>query len=280
MPLDHAALDAIEALEPLPVTAQRLLGVLGNEDVPLQEIGAILEHDPAVAANVLRIANSSLYGARFPVERVRDAVVRLGAGALLDIVVGGYLRRVGRDAPLYDLGEDDLWLHSAVASLAVQEIARVASVPIPPAAGIAALVHDIGKLIMIRYQKAKASAVLAVCAARGVTFIEAERELFGCDHAEVGAAVARRWTFPEAVTDAIARHHEFPLPAGSTVLDAVVTANFVAKTIGIGLGAEGLNLHVDQEALRRLGLDFEAFCRVCARTTGRVAELKKTYNLS
>ena len=59
-----------------------------------------------------------------------------------------------------------------------------------------ALVHDIGKLVMVRYMKADVSAILALRNERGISFVEAERALFGCDHAEVGAEMARRWGFP------------------------------------------------------------------------------------
>ncbi|HNX19268.1 MAG TPA: HDOD domain-containing protein [Acidobacteriota bacterium] len=280
MPLDPGLLSHVESLDPLPISAQRLIAVMGDEDVAIEEIVEIVENDPAVAANLLRMANSPLYGGRFKIERLRDAVVRLGAPVLLDIALGGYLRKVGGDAPLYDLSEDDLWLHSAVAAQAAREIIHDAPIEVPASAGVAALVHDIGKLIMVRYRKANADAALAECRRAGCSFIEAERTLYGCDHAEVGGAIARRWNFPAPVTEAIERHHDYPLPAGSPILDAVVAANYVAKTIGVGLGAEGLNMKIDNSCLKRLGLDFEGFCRLCAKTAARMAELRKAYGLS
>jgi hypothetical protein len=64
------------------------------------------------------------------------------------------------------------------------------------------------------------------------------------------------------------------------VLDAVVTANLVAKTIGVGLGMEGMNLHVDMECPQRLGLDFESFGRVCIQTTMWLDEVREAYKAS
>ncbi len=280
MPVCDDLLSAIETLDPLPITAQRLIGMLGNDNIPLQNVVDVVENDPAVAANILRMANSPLYGGRFKVERLRDAVVRLGTTALLDIAMGGYLRKLSTKAPLYDLGEDELWLHSAVAGLAVQELSREAKNDVPGSAQIAALVHDIGKLIMVRYRKVHASVIIERCQEKGWSFIEAERDLFGCDHAEIGGAVARAWDFPEAIAHAIAHHHDSPLEEGNATLDAVVAANFVTKTIGVGLGAEGLNLRIDQGCLVRLGVDFDAFCRACARTAARLGDLRKAYGLN
>ncbi len=280
MPLTASLVDSIGTLDPLPLTAQRLIQVVADEDSSFEDIVRVVEHDPAVGANVLRLANSTLYAGRFKVERLRDAVIRLGPATLMEIALGGYLKRVSCKAPMYDLSEDELFMHSAVASLAIQEISREASEVIPPTASLAALLHDIGKLIMARFQKVSAADVTRICEEKGVSFTEGERLLFGCDHAEVGGAIARSWDFPAGVVEAIERHHDFPLKSGSISLDAVVAANYIAKTIGVGLGAEGLNLKLDQDCLRRLGLEFDKFCRVCARTSARVEDLRRAYGLA
>lgn len=99
-------------------------------------------------------------------------------------------------------------------------------------------------------------------------------ELFGVNHAVVGAAIAVEWHFPDVVTDAIARHHDAQLGTSTPVLDAVVIANMVAKNIGVGLGAEGFNLAVDSECVHRLGLDFTRFARVCLQTDTWLRELR------
>jgi HD-like signal output (HDOD) protein len=106
--------------------------------------------------------------------------------------------------------------------------------------------------------------------------VEAEQELFGVNHAAVGAAIAVEWHFPIEVTDAIARHHDKHLGRSTRVLDAVVIANVVAKNIGVGLGAEGFNLTVDSECVRRLGLDFTKFARICLQTDTWLRELRQT----
>jgi putative nucleotidyltransferase with HDIG domain len=126
--------------------------------------------------------------------------------------------------------------------------------------------HDIGKLVTSRYFKADCQDVVACAAERGLTFVAAERQLFGTDHAQVGAAIGREWGFPLPIVDAIARHHSAPLGESTPVLDAVVVANFVAKTLGVGLGAEGFNFALEAQSAERLGLDTPSFGRVCLRT--------------
>ncbi len=280
MAIPQGLIQGIERLDPLPVTAQRLMKALQDEEVGPARIAEYVQYDPAVASTVLRVANSAAYGGWNRVDNIRDAVVRLGGARLLDIVIGDYLRRLKVSAPLYDLAEDDLWLHSAAASLAVKALQKERPrAGIPETASIAALVHDIGKLVMVRFLKADVKQLLAHRDARNIAFVEAERELFGCDHAEVGAEMARRWGFPDDITAAIDQHHTVPVTAPSPTVDAVIIANLAAKAIGTGLGAECMDLRLDEQVNRRLKLDFAGFSRVCMQTVIWLKELKAAYGI-
>jgi putative nucleotidyltransferase with HDIG domain len=270
-------LDGIQQLDPLPTTARRLSAMVGNEKANIQEIAQIVEYDAAVAANVVRVANSAAFAGRYPVEKIREAVVRLGTANLLNIAMEGYLKIFRTAAPLYDLTEDDLYLHSAAAAIMIKSMTSILHCAIPPAASIAALLHDIGKLIMVRYMKADLSALLSLCNEKGIAFVEAEREVLGCDHAEVGGAMARKWGFPEEIITAIEQHHQV-LPNGSgRILDAVMLANYAAKSIGIGLGAEGLNMPMDfSGSCKRLGISIGGFELACAQGAIWLAEQRKS----
>lgn len=280
MAIPQGLLDGIDNLDPLPFTVQQLIAALETEEISFREIGKVIEYDPAIAANILRVANSALYAGRTHIEKPQDAVVRLGTATLLNIVLGGYLRELTVSAPLYSLSENELWLHAAVSSIAVREVSReTAKIKIPQTSSIAALIHDVGKLIIVRYLNADVTEIQQLCKDNELTWVEAEAELFQCNHAEVGGAIGRKWSFPDPIVESIERHHDYPLDDSSPMLDAVVVANLVSKTIGVGLGAEGMNFRADEQCHQRLGIDFRAFCRVCARTSTQIADLKKTYGI-
>lgn len=279
MPLPDGLVQQIEHLDPMPVTAQKLLMVLPDEDISLSELAGIIEYDEALVANVLRVANAVYFVRATPVATVRSAVVRLGATNLFNIVLGQFLHKISLAAPLYDLTENELWLHSTVASLAVDEIIPNSGVEIPQVAKIAALLHDVGKLIISRYFRQDFREVLALAERTGAAFVEAEREILGCDHTDVGAAVAEEWGFPEEVRYAIEFHHSDPPDEPNPVLDAVKMANLVAKTLATGLGAEGFNFSVDSSLRHRLKLDFETFCRICSQVEGQMEQVRATYGL-
>jgi putative nucleotidyltransferase with HDIG domain len=281
MSIPDKILDGIDRLEPLPITVQKLLVALNNQNVDLNEIAQTIEYDGAITSNILRAANSAAFGGRARIEHTRDAVVRLGTVTLLDLMLLGYLRSIRAAAPLYDLSEDDIWLHGATASLAVKAIAKeTRNRKIPEASNIAALIHDIGKLIMVRYLNAEASAILTRCAASNLSVVAAEKDLFGCDHAEVGAAMARRWSFPEPITRAIERHHDTTPAAPDLMLDAVILDNLAANILGVKPGAPPMSCLTDVAGpIQRTGLTKEGLERVCIQTEAWVQDLKQSYGL-
>ena len=265
--IPNTIIAGIENLDSLPVTAQRLTALVGNDQSSIKEMAEIVEYDPAVAADVVRVANSPAFAGRYPVGKVRDAVIRLGIGNLVTIVLDGCIKLLRSDAPLFDLTEEEFRRHSAAASLVIKALVTEAHCPLPPEASIAALLHDIGKLIMARYLKADLSSLVSLCREKDIPFVQAEQEILGCDHAEVGGAIARKWDLPPKVIAAIEKHHQVS-PEGSGVIpDAVMLANFAAKSMGAGLGAEGLNISMDYAGSRkRLGISIEGFERACAQT--------------
>lgn len=263
----------LDRLDPLPATAQKLVAMASGAEVSLAKIGELIEHDQAIAAAVLRASRSARYAGMHTPTTVRDAVMRLGTVPLLNLVMGDYMQRLRVAAPPYGLSESDLWSHAAAAQLAVRAIRMEPHAkPLPGAAETAALLHDVGKLVMARQVKATPDTIHDYASARGLTFVEAERALFGIDHAAVGGAVAELWDFPEEVTHAIGHHHDSH-PEGGLVLDAVIVANVVAKSIGAGLGAEGLNFRFDGLSAARLGLDFNAIARICLQTDAALKDV-------
>ena len=277
MAIPDKVMEGIQRLDPLPITIQKLTAALQDEDVGSQEIARIVEYDGAVAANILRIANSMAYGGRFRTQCLRDAVVRLGTASLLNVVLGNHLKTLKTAAPMYNLTENDFWLHSAASSLAVKAmIAETEPSHIPQAAAVAALLHDIGKLLIVRYLRADVSVILTLAKEKQLPFVEAERELLGCDHTEVGSEMARKWHFPPDIAHAIECHHQMTQDEADPVLDAVMLANLAAKSLGAGLGADGMNFCIDYTGSRqRLGLKVESFERACAQTAIWLNDLRK-----
>jgi len=281
MGIPDKVLDGVNRLEPLPITVQKLLVSLNDANINFSEIADAIEYDGAITSNILRTANSAAFGGRARIEHIRDAVVRLGTITLLDIMLLGHLRTMKSAGAQHVAAENDLWLHGAAASLGAKAILKeTRNRSIPEAATIAALIHDIGKLILIRYLNAGKVDVAALGREKNLPAIEAENDAFGCNHAEVGGIIARKWQFPELITAAIERHHDAGPLDPNPMLDAVMLANLTAKTVSPLTGAEGTSF--PQEAVaasKRIALTMEGFERVCLQTGAWLEDLKKNYNI-
>jgi putative nucleotidyltransferase with HDIG domain len=172
----------------------------------------------------------------------------------------------------YDLGENELWNHSVAAALAAERLSRYAMRPIPGAAFTAALVHDVGKLVLDRHlDAATADRIWRLTREESLAYVDAERRVLGTDHAEIGGQIARHWNFPEALVQAIERHHD-PDPVNDPILDAVHIANAVARLVGVGLGSEQMSMVASTAAAERLGLTATRLEGLCATVGAELAE--------
>jgi putative nucleotidyltransferase with HDIG domain len=268
----------IERLDPVSATVPRLAKVVAEESSSVDDICRVIEYDPALTANAIKLANSAYFASPAPVQTVREAIHKIGAGRILQHAVGNEIGpRFLVAVPAYELDELELWQHSIAAATAASLLPRFAKVAIPPVAFTAALLHDFGKLIIARHLDIDSRSEIKQAVAEGMTYVRAERFVLGFDHAQIGGLVARRWRFPDELANAIAwHHHPHRDNLNNPALDAVHIANAVAKTIGLGLGVEGMNMKVDTHAARALGLTMESIETLCAQT---MLELPKTFEL-
>ena len=266
----------VQELEPLPAAAARLIEILSTEDPDIDKAVAAIRFDQALTAGVLREANSPAGGARYRIHGIKDAVVRIGLPTVLQLALRQHLHSALRQ-PLepYGLTSTGLWRHAAAAALGAETILHWIPGSVPPMAFTAALLHDAGKLILARHLNPDLQAeIRQVIAEQGATYHQAELKVMGFSHADVGSRMALEWNLGEEVAGAIAVHHELTADSGATA-DVVRVSNLIAKTIGAGLGFEGLNLTGDPDACSRLGIARDAFEGICADVASRLLELEE-----
>jgi putative nucleotidyltransferase with HDIG domain len=229
---------AAARLDPLPTSVTRLAALVCDAAPEIDTVVEIVEHDPALTGALLRAANSSWSAARREIVSVREATIRLGTGPVLSVALAANLRGPLREAlPAYGLAEDELWEHSVAAFVAADEIASAATCAVPAAAATAALLHDVGKLVVARFVDDETAARLAAACDGGASVLEAERSVLGVDHAELGALVVRSWGLPGALVGAVRTHHR-PGP-GDLAAAVVHLADHVAHEVGPGGPAAG-----------------------------------------
>jgi HD-like signal output (HDOD) protein len=278
--LDHQALVRYaQQLDPLPPSVGRLAALVAEPEVDLDAIIAAVSYDPVLTGQVVFAANSAFSSPRHRVGTAKDAVIRLGAGAVLCLAVGGSARPVmERVVPAYGLSRGELWRHSVAAALAAETAGGLCGINIPPAAFTASLLHDIGKPVLGHFFTPQAVIRLKGLLDAGHPPQEAEVEVLSVHHGQVSGLIARHWRLPEPIVRGVTLHHAPADPAaGGDILPHVTAlANHVAHRIGLGRERPG-EADVVAQSLPVVGMSPEGLATLADRVSLRREEVSSRY---
>lgn len=210
-------------MRPLPMSVTRVLMVLDESQTTAAMVANILGLDQALAANVLLAANSVILGFGPSCTTLKEAVMRLGFTRIRTLVLGvAAAGTLNKSLLGYNLAAGDLYNHAVATATAAQWFARSISYPEPEEAYIAGLLHDMGKITLDKFVCRDPDMVEAILLEKTTPVWQIEQRYLGIDHAEIGYLMARKWTFPGLLSDAIRNHHR---PAKSTetgILPAII----------------------------------------------------------
>ncbi|MEM7624822.1 MAG: HDOD domain-containing protein [Planctomycetota bacterium] len=267
----------IETLPPLPAIVPAVIEATSNTGVSADLIADVLRRDPTVAAKVLRIANSPFYSRNGDITDVGRAVVRLGVMAVRNLVIGlcagSALRAIGRARQGHAL----LWYHSVATAAAAELIAREVGYGLPEEAFTAGLLHDFGQLAMLVTEPTLFEQVATQSSPGDKKFLFREREAFGMDHTEAGAAIMRHWGLPIALCEAARDHHAVTAAefAASRLTAIVALADTLTQRMGIGLDFTTGTSPRTQAALEALSLSSDDAFRIAQVLPARIAETQQ-----
>jgi len=218
-------------LPPLSVPRLRALQLLSDPASDAEQLGAVVESDPALTAAVLRAANAAAFAGVSRIRAAREAIVRIGFDEMRRIVLGAVVEETFDSVAFAGINTTELWRHLLATALVADREARRSGRQ--SEAFTAGLLHDIGRLAMASFDPDRYARVVEL-AQRGVDASRAEYFLFGADHAAWGVRVGWEWRLPSEIVDAIAGHHDPATP--DPVARAVRSGRRVASALGIGDG--------------------------------------------
>ena len=264
----------VRDLPALPAAVVRVMQLTDDPKAGMTDVARALASDQALAARVLKLANSAFYGSRRRISTVSEAVITLGMRTTRNLVMATSCQEMlERNVAGYALPPGALWRHSLACACAAQALAVRARYRATEEAFVAGLLHDIGKVVLNTYLKDQFTHVFLRAAQGGITFAQAEREVLGFDHAEAGACLLERWSLPASLVAAVRWHHA-PLesPSPSLLPCLVHVADAVCLTLGVGLGLDGLAYTLHPEALAALDLTPADFEQVASQICDTLAE--------
>jgi putative nucleotidyltransferase with HDIG domain len=231
-------------LEALPVVAQRLLVVVRDPTATVEGIARLLGTDQALAASVLRFANSASSMPSRRIGSLAEAIARIGLGTLSEVVLRACAApMLDRGLPPYALPRRTAWRHAATASEAARRLALVANIGPADEASVAGLLHDVGKTVLTSVAPEATAEAVSVARRTRTPVWQAEMQVIGCHHGQVGAALLSAWGLPELVSEAVRFHHE-PDQTTNRLASVVALADTAAHAVG-AVGSGGACLQPD-----------------------------------
>jgi len=257
-------LGAIEDLPSLPRVVIRLQKEMNNPDASIETIARIINEDPPIALKVLKVVNSPMYRAMRKIVSIRDATLRLGLKEIYELVLATSLCDImkgdgGIDFTLF-------WNHSISVAHAAKAVVKISSErgelftkPVADAAFTAALLHDIGMLILNKYKPNVYGKTIEAPDDDDKTPIsELEEKAFGLSHAEAGAFLLDKWHLPEEVIVGVESHHRHNIEASDPPVAQIIhIADYTCVQEGIGGGFETPSMDFNDSAWNELAITLD-----------------------
>ncbi len=162
-----------------------------------------------LSGQILRLANSAIFGRLRPVSSVRHAVAMVGTGALRKFALGSSISNLfSRTKMAKNFSLRRFNVHSVATATLLELLSEELPFESGEDAFLAGLLHDIGKLLIAVSFPQQYDDILALIAVNGATLIEAERDVLGIDHAELSSLAISRWELSEAIQSAACYHHQ------------------------------------------------------------------------
>lgn len=273
-------LTALKDVVAMPTCAhkEKAQSLLEDPNSKLSELTRVIEHDPGLTINLLKIVNASFYANSEPLLTAREAVERVGDTEMLQFIIStGVAPCFVEEFLGYDLSPAMLMQHSVSVAMAARSMGRILDLDVPEYVFTAGLLAGVGKTVLGAYTNVDGRAILQLALDKGWTFARAEKKLLGINHAEIGAKLMEQWGMPDELTRVV-RYHLDPdmYDEDDIVIDLVHMGNILAKMIGVGLGVDGLNYMVCSNVIDRLGVTPEDVDMVSAEV---VVELGTVWDL-
>lgn len=249
-------LSLVKHVPPFPKVAQRVSEMLNDPEVSAAALAEVIQYDQVITANVLKICNAAYFGLPRKVSSLDEALVIVGNDTLRDIIITSSSARFykGAAGEGYKLDQGELWKHSIAVGIMAKELVKYVKGVEPGSAYTAGLLHDIGKRFLSSFVADDFKKIMMRVVQDNSSFVEAEKELLGASHAELGGMIMSQWDFPKEIELAVLQHHDPDALEKDPLTAIVALANALVISMGIGVGADGLSVKMQGGGLKRFGI--------------------------
>jgi len=252
---------AMEAIQPIPQVALKILRLIDSEEYEIKALAEEIRKDQVISARTLKLCNSVAFAGSNRVESLDQALVFLGLRLLVKLVISVSVNEFFSHSGLgYSLCKGGLYHHAVGTAIIAEKLAGYTGRAEPGLAYTAGLLHDIGKVVLDQSIARAYPLFYRRLFEAENNFSEAEKEILGIDHTQVGSNLARKWSFPESLIDIIRNHHEPEKAVRHLELAHVVyLADLLMCRFHSGLELERLNTEALGSRMETIGLSTAKF---------------------
>lgn len=251
----RAVVEHAKDLPKLSSVVTRLVEMIKSPTTSAADVGQLISQDVALASMTLKLVNSPFYGFSQKIDSITHAIVIVGFNRVKNLALAGAILRTFKPTQTEGLNYVGFWEHSLATAIAAEVLAQAVDSDYSDEAFISGLLHDQGKLILIRYFPDEFAKILKLVDRQQIAMREAENQVLGLDHSHIGAWLAEKWNFPEHLCLAIRMHHS-PLLARQhrQLIWLVHAADIFSRALCIGDGGDPYIPEMPRYVWDQLGL--------------------------
>lgn len=241
-------------LASLPNIFFQITESLKNPRSSASYVAEVISKDVALSAKLLKMVNTPFYGFPSRIDTLSRAVTVVGTNQLTNLALGVSVIAAFEGVPEEFFTLKEFWLHSVACGIVARLLANRAGLAGDEKFFVAGLLHDIGRLVMLKNHLKATIEVLRPAKVGRRALVDVERAVWGCTHAEIGGRMLKSWRLPPFL-EALVHHHHTPMEASMPAEASVVhVADFIIHGLGIGSSGASLVPELDPRAWKKLGL--------------------------
>jgi len=252
--------------------------VVNDANSTLTSLGEVIEKDPGLASRLLRLGNSAFFGFANRLETVSEAISLIGIQQVLDLLTASNVIEAFEGISPEHVSMESFWKHSLACGVGARCLAIARQLPAAEKFFLAGLLHDLGRLVLLSRVPKKATEIFDLYQAKRMLLRDAERQVLGFDHAEIGEELLRSWHYPANLVHAVAYHHT-PMAAGVFQLESSVVhvADYIVHAMQMGNSGERFVPPLSKPAWERVGLTTSVIESVMESIDDQIAAVQESF---
>lgn len=260
-----AAIREISHIATLPEITLKIIQLVEDPKSTAQDLHNVISKDPALCTRILKVVNSAFYGLPGQIGSINRAIVLLGLNAVKNIAIAASLTKLFKGGQLSpNFSPKDLWTHSVAVGTATRMIATTMKLGLTDEAFLAGLLHDVGIMVEMQYDRNKLGEVLnrseaLQAAGQDPAMLATEEDVFHANHQDFGAGLCEKWKFPRPFAFVTGWHHRpLDLPYDQRTLPTMVyIGDRLAASCSIGFKLDCPHTEIGDDVLEQIRLTRE-----------------------